>query len=192
MERGGVPRGGVPHLYPRLLGPAWFDLDPVVRQVHAADQVITATLEIRHGKGLIARIVRAALRLPISTDGRKTTLRITSDARTERWTRTFGRRSLVTVQRALSDGCLGERIGPLELRFRLDTAAGALAYMQVGAVLILGRWRIPLPRFIAPRVEAREERRDGGDRAHVNVRISAPLIGFLMSYEGCLEVGAAR
>ena len=187
-----MERAGVPHLYPRLLGPAWFDLDPVVCQVHAADQVITATLEIRHGKGLIARIVRAALRLPMSTDGRKTTLRITSDARTERWTRTFGRRSLVTVQRALSDGCLGERIGPLELRFRLDTAAGALAYVQVGAVLILGRWRIPLPGFIAPRVEAREERRDGGDRAHVNVRISAPLIGFLMSYEGCLEVGAAR
>jgi len=121
-----MERAGVSHLYPRLLGPAWFDLDPVVRQVHAADQVITATLEIRHGKGLIARIVRAALRLPMSTDGRKTTLRITSDARTERWTRTFGRRSLVTVQRALSDGCLGERIGPLELRFRLDTAAGEI------------------------------------------------------------------
>jgi hypothetical protein len=186
-----MARAGVPPLYPRLLGPAWFDLDPVVRQVHAADQVITATLEIRHGKGLLARIVRAALRVPLSTDGRKTTLHITSDARTERWTRTLGGRSLVTVQRALPDGCLGERIGPLELRFRLDTAAGALAYVQVGAVLILGRWHVRLPRFIAPRVDAREERRDGGDRAHLEVRISAPLVGILMSYEGCLEVGAA-
>src|SRR5262245_51399330 len=109
----------LPHLYPRLLGPAWFDLDPVVRQLHEPDQVIRAALEIRHGRGLVARIVQSALRLPRSTDGRITTLRITSDARTERWTRTFGRRSLVTIQRALSDGCLGERIGPFEFRFRL-------------------------------------------------------------------------
>lgn len=180
-----------PRLYPRLLGSAWFDLDPVVRQVHAADQVITATLEIRHGQGPVARIVRSVLRLPIAADGHATTLRITPDARTERWTRTFGRRSLVTIQRALSDGCLGERIGPLELRFRLHTAAGALSYVQIGAVLIVGRWSIPLPRWIAPRVEAREEREDGGDRAHVHVRICAPMIGFLMSYEGCLEVEAA-
>lgn len=159
--------------------------------MHAADQVITATLEIRHGGGLVARIVRSALRLPIPADGHATTLRITSEARTERWTRTFGCRTLVTIQRALSDGGLGERIGPLELRFRLHTAAGALSYVQVGAVLILGRLSIPLPRWIAPRVEAREERRAGGECAHVHVRICAPMIGLLMSYEGCLAVEAA-
>ena len=178
-------------LYLRLLGSAWFDLDPVVRQVHVAGQVITATLEIRHGKGLLARIVRSALRLPTPADGRDTTVRITPDAGTERWARLFGRRSLVTVQRALSDGCLGERTGLLEFRFRLHAAGGALSYAQVGAVLTFGRWGIPLPRWIAPRVEAREEREGDGGRAHVHVRIFAPMIGLLMSYEGSLEVKTA-
>ncbi len=186
-----MERTDVPHLYPRLLGSAWLDLDPVVRQLHTADRVVTARLEVRHGQGLLARIVRSLLRLPRSTDGHDAVLRITSDARTERWTRTFGRRSLVTIQRALSDGCLGERIGPLEFRFRLHADAGALSYVQVGAVLISGRWSMPLPRWIAPRVEAREERHDGGDRAHVRVEICAPMIGFLMSYEGCLAVEVA-
>lgn len=182
----------LPDLYPRLLGSAWFDLDPVVRQAHVADQTITATLEIRDGEGLLARGVRSALRLPTSADGRNVTLRITPDAGTERWVRVFGRRSIVTIQRALSDGCLGERFGALELRFRLRAAGGALSYAQVGAALSVGPWTIPLPRGIAPRVEAREQREAGGDRAHVHVRVWAPMIGFLMSYEGFLEIGRTR
>jgi hypothetical protein len=178
-------------LYPRLLGPAWFDLDPVIRRMHLPGRVVISAFEIRHGNGLVARVVRSALRLPTADDARDTRLVITRDARTERWTRTFGRRSLVTIQRALADGSLAERIGPLELRFRLHVAGGALSYVQAGAALTVGRWGLPLPLWIAPRVEAREEREDGGDGAHVRVRVSAPMIGFLMSYEGCLHVEPA-
>ena len=174
-------------LYPRLLGPAWFDLDPVIRRMHLPGRVVISAFEIRAADGLIARAVRSALRLPARADARDTRLVITRDARTERWARTFGRRSLVTIQRELADGSLAETIGPLELRFRLHVAGGALCYIQAGAALTVGRWRLPLPRWLAPRVEAREEREDGGDRARVHVRISAPAIGFLMSYEGWLH-----
>lgn len=191
MEPTGLEIGALTGLYPRLLGPAWFDLDPVIRRMHLPGRVVISTFEIRHGNGLAARLVRSALRLPTPDDARDTRLVITRDARTERWTRTFGRRSLVTIQRALADGSLAERIGPLELRFRLHVVGGALSYVQAGAALTVGRWGLPLPRWIAPRVEAREEREDGGDRAHVRVRMSAPMIGFLMSYEGCLHVETA-
>lgn len=178
-------------LYPRLLGPAWHDLDPAVRRMHLPGRVVISAFEIRHGTGLIARVVRSVLRLPTSDDGRDARLVITRDAATERWTRTFGRRSLVTIQRALSDGRLAERIGPLELRFRLHVAGGGLSYTQTGAALTVGRWGVPLPRWISPRVEAREEREGGGDGAYALVTVSAPVIGFLMSYEGCLHVGTA-
>jgi len=178
-------------LYPRVLGPAWFDLDPVVRRMHLLGRVAICAFEIREGNGPAARVVRSALRLPTSDDAHDVRLVIVSDARTERWTRTFGRRSLVTIQRALADGSLAEGFGPLELRFRLHVAGGALSYVQAGAALTVGRWSLPLPRWVAPRVEAREERDDGGDLVHVRVGISAPMIGLLMSYEGYLRVETA-
>lgn len=174
-------------LYPRLLGPAWLELDPAIRSVHLADGVVTATLEVREGRGPLARLLRAALGLPTPGDARETRLLITREAGRERWTRTFGRRRLVTVQRALSGGILGERIGFVELRFRLRIAAGTLWYEQTGAALALGSWSMPLPRWLSPRVEARERREDGGQRAHVEVRLFAPVVGFVMSYEGCLQ-----
>jgi hypothetical protein len=179
-------------LYPRLLGRTWFDLDPVIRRLHLPGRVVISTFEIRPAGGLVARVVRAALRLPTSDDARDTRLVITRGAKTERWARTFGRRSLVTIQRELGDGSLGERIGPLELRFRLRVAGGALSYVQAGATLTVGRWGLPLPRWLAPHVEALEERENGGHRARVHVRIYAPLIGFLMSYEGRLHAEAAE
>jgi hypothetical protein len=179
-------------LYPRLLGRAWFELDPVIRRLHLPGRVVISTFEIRPAGGLVARVVRSALRLPTSDDARDTRLVITRGAKTECWARTFGRRSLITIQRELGDGSLGERIGPLELRFRLRVAGGALSYVQAGAALTVGRWGLPLPRWLAPRVEAREEREDGGDRARIHVRISAPVIGFLMSYEGRLHAETAE
>src|SRR2546423_1458615 len=50
--------------------------------------------------------------------------------------------------------------------------------------------RVPLPRSLAPRVEARES--GAGDREGVNVYVSAsaPLVGPMLSYEGRLSVAA--
>jgi hypothetical protein len=194
MERtaSGIGAETLDGLYPRLLGPAWFDLDPVIRRMHLPGRVVISAFEIRLARGVVARAVRSALRLPTSGDARDTRLVITRDARMERWARKFGRCSLVTIQRVLADGSLAERIGPLELRFRLYVAGGALTYVQAGAALTVGRWGLTLPRWLAPRIEAREERENGGDRVRVHVRISAPVIGFLMSYVGCLHAETAE
>jgi len=94
---------------------------------------------------------------------------------------------IVTIQRGLPDGTLAERFGALEFRFHLRVIDGALTWVQAGVAVMVGPLRIPLPRFVAPRVEARQARIDERG-AHIRVRISAPGIGLLMSYEGCVEV----
>ncbi len=84
------------------------------------------------------------------------------------------------------DCLLGEQVGIVELHFQLEAADGALVYRQVSAKLRLGPLALPLPGFLRPRVEAREEP-DGPRRTRVSVSVTAPMIGLLISYEGYLE-----
>ena len=174
-------------LYPRLLGPAWLNLHAAIRSLHLTDDVATGRFEFHRGRSLAARLVCRALRLPSSSTALEMQLAIARDAESERWTRTLGQRLLVTTQRGLPDGTLAERFGALELRFHLHVVEGNLTYVQAGAGLMVGRLRIPLPRWIAPRVEAREACVDG-QGSHVRVEISAPGSGLVMSYEGCVQV----
>ena len=115
-------------LYAGLLGAAWGALDPKIRRAHRADGVASGRLTICYGTGPVADLLRRALRLPRAGDALETRLTITRDTRQERWARTIGGRSLVTMQRGL----------------------------PAGAALTLGRWSLPWPRWLAPRVEADE------------------------------------
>ena len=170
-------------LYSRVLGAAWLELDPVVRRAHAAGAA-TGWFTIDDSGGVIARAARWALRLPPAGTSCETRLVIAATGDAERWTRTFRDRTLVTTQRGLADGRLAERFGILELGFRLRTSDGMLTYEQRDAALTLGRWRVPIPRWLSPRVEARERRADRGDRSHVRVVVRVPVVGVLLAYEG--------
>ena len=174
-------------LYPRLLGPAWRDLHPAIRRLHLMDGAATGRFEFRQGHGLAARLTRWLLRLPSAATILDARLTIARDTESEIWTRMFGQRALVTTQRGLPDGSLAERFGALEFRFHLRVTQGAMTYVQAGAAITVGRLRVPLPRWIAPRVEAREACVDG-ETPFVTVGISSPLIGVVMSYEGCIQV----
>jgi len=173
-------------LYPGLLGTAWIDLDPAIRRAHLATRVARGRLTMHYGTGPAVRLLRRALRLPPSGSAHETRLTITRDGQHEQWARTIGRRSLVTQQRGLPDGRLAERIGVTELCFRLHVVEGALSYVPAGAAVALGRWSIPLAHWLVPRVEAREEAA-GDHGSRVRVRISLPLIGFFMAYDGTVE-----
>jgi hypothetical protein len=177
-------------LYPGLLGASWLELDPTIRRAHRAGDVFHGQFTMRYGTGAAVAFLRRALRLPPPGRVHDARLMITRDAQGERWARTIGARSLVTIQRALPDGTLGERLGVAELRFRLHAEGRALRYAPAGAALTLGRWSMPLPRVLAPRVEAREEPADGrGSRVHV--MICLPMIGLFLSYEGTVAPEAA-
>jgi hypothetical protein len=145
---------------------------------------------------------RRLLRLPRPADAAETCLVVTSHAGGERWLRTFDDRRFDTRQ-YLAGGpvaggpvaggpgageCeLAERIGLLELRFRLEASEGSLVFRQVGAALLLGSLRLRLPAASAPRVEAREDPA-GARQIRVHVRVALPAVGPLLTYEGTMNI----
>jgi len=177
-------------LYSVLLGPAWDGVDPRIRRSHHVGRGTTGQLAIRYGSGAVVRLLRWALRLPRAGDGHATRLAITADGSRERWTRTIGAQAFVTLQYALPDGRLAERAGCVEVRLRVDTDHGGLHYASAGAALALGRWVVPLPRWLAPHVEAREMPAQS-DGVHVRVTIALPIVGFFIAYEGTVTPEAA-
>ncbi len=184
--RGAVP----PALYRRLLGPSWYELAACVRRMHLEDGAASlrgvGSFRIRYGNARLGRLLARLLRMPSATEAANTRLVVTPIGRGERWERSFDEQSLISRQWEAQGGRLLERIKLLELEFRLEIRAGALLYRQVGAALRLGPLRVPLPRRMAPHVEAREEP-GGANRTLVAVAVTVPRVGLLISYEGHIE-----
>lgn len=178
-------------LYERLLGEAWKDLDAPVRRLHerGAGPCGEGLFAVRGGN-LFARALARLAGLPASGEAVRVCLSVTPEegGEAERWHRTFGGRVFDTLQREGAGRLLAESAGPVELMFRLGVERGALVYAPAGAALRVGRLRVPLPRALAPRVEARESAAEDGEGVHVRVSSNAPLVGLMLSYEGRLRV----
>jgi hypothetical protein len=117
-------------LYPRLIGTAWHELAECVRLLHDGGRIICAagTFCVHQAQPLLARLAR----MPVAGERVPLRLVITPIDNGEVWHRTFAGKPLVSQQWARPDGLLVERMGPLELRFRLTGQAGALCYRSVG------------------------------------------------------------
>ena len=174
-------------IYRGLLGPDWLTLCESVTRAHFPGVAVrgSGVFRITHGKALFSRITARLLRLPLEGDDVPTTLAITPQADGELWERTFGTGRLRTRQYDCA-GILAERFGLLELRFRLRAEEGGLTYVQAGAYLRMGPISMRMPNRLAPRVRAREEA--SGDQTHILVEVDLPMIGRLISYEGCLTI----
>jgi hypothetical protein len=132
----------------------------------------------------LARILARMLGLPAAGRQVDVRLQVRATGEGERWERAFGSRLLVTTQYPAPPGLLGERFGAVELRFRLEARGGALVYRSTAAALRLAAARVPLPRWLAPRVRARE--RSAGDGVTVRVGVTTPFAGPLLAYAGRL------
>lgn len=172
-------------LYRRLLRGAWGELDESVRRFHACGAA-EGTFKVRRGASRPARLLARLLRLP--PGGETVPLRLLVEPLEgggERWRRTFDGADFVTEQRAHAGLLLAERAGPFETLFRLSAEGGALAYRSESAGLRVWRMKLRLPRRVAPRVEAWERAERGGVR--VAVRVTSPLVGLLIEYEGLVR-----
>jgi hypothetical protein len=177
-------------LYPSLLGERWRDVHYALARLHGGSQrtIATGSFRIEHGKRAGVGWLARALRLPKESADVATKLVIERTDVHETWQRSFGDRELTTTQRALSDGTLAERFGPLELRFRVAVLDGALVYEQAAARMRLCNMSVPLPSFFAPRVSARETVDREPGRIRVAVSVDVPLFGRLIDYAGEVEV----
>ncbi|WP_437284440.1 DUF4166 domain-containing protein [Sorangium sp. So ce406] len=176
----------MPSLYPSLLGAAWSALAPPVQRLHAGGARARGRFRVRRGRALAARLIAALLRMPEAAEDVAVTLAVEPRADGERWIRTFGTRLLRSTQWRSGD-LLVEALGLVQCWFRLRAEGGALVFEQVRSTIGLRSFGLPLPRWLAPRVEGRAEALR--DEVQVDVRIFAPVAGLLVAYEGRVTRG---
>lgn len=180
-----------------------------MHRFHSGEDTVTGTgvLDVRRGRRWPPRLVGTLLRLPPT--GRSVPVHVqvvrSRDGRTaegrsgpgptghrarrqERWIRQIGSRRLESVQ--THDGSLvREHLGPVELRMRMVSDEAVVRWRPDGAALCVGRRRLRLPRWCAPRASAQVWTRPGFPRPRfeLRVRIDVPAVGLLLSYSGHLE-----
>jgi hypothetical protein len=170
-----------PVLYERIMGPAYAALPPLVRAIHDLHGDAGAAGEgtVARGRNPFARLMAAIARFPPAGTYALHVAFAERDGR-ERWTRDFGGH-VFSSELSARRGLAVERFGPMRFGF-------ALAPTPDGLAMHLRRWSIlglPLPRFLAPRIAAREYEAEG--RFHFDVRLTFPLIGPIVHYTGWLK-----
>lgn len=176
-------------LYVRVMGDAWARIAAPVRLAHANYPVTRAHghLRVEHGRHFAARLLVQLLGLPRQSAAADTRLIVTARPDGESWQRTIDGWRFDTWQYQSNASELGERFGVFDLRFRLDEAAGSLLYVHRESAVVFGSRRLRVPGLCAPRVEAREDP-SGPASVKVSVRISLPLVGLLIAYDGTIEI----
>ena len=175
-----------PTLFQQALGAAFFNLPESLRRLHGlrgtARYAGVATIE--RGRHPLARLCARIAGLPKAMRDAPTTVRFETDAKGETWRRDFGGTRMQS-RLAFKGGVLRERLGPLQFRYVLHAADGAIWWQVVG-VNLLGV--LPLPAGWFAGVRCREREHEG--RYEFLVEADLPLLGRIIRYEGCLEPAA--
>jgi hypothetical protein len=171
-------------LYATVLGTRWNELAEIVRRLHTPGTIVTAVgvFSVRRGNWL-TRCLASVIGLPKSADAVEVHLTVTPTGTTEEWRRLFAGKPFVSTQ-WLDAGRLIEKIGLSESPIEFDVREGALHYQTTGSALRLGFLRVPMPRWLSPRVTAFEK--PAGDKLQVFVEVALPMLGRLICYEGTL------
>ena len=176
-------------LYPRLLGSAWHDLDPAVQRAHL-DATLThadGIFQVSRAPGRLLGLILDLARVPRASGAARVRLGVVCRGPAEHWRRVFEGQPLETVQTADADGLLVERVGILELRFRLAVQQGDLLLRQHSLTVRLGPLWVRLPHGLAIQVAARESAAGQPDRTKVEVRVMSPGGSPLFSYRGTVR-----
>lgn len=157
-----------------------------MRRLHGSGETVRAigVFRVLHGSNRLARTLARLALLPAAGEAVDVRLQVTAREEGEKWRRTFAGRPLVSMQSNRPDGLLVERMGIVEIRFRLEVVGGALSYQTVSAALRFGSLRVPLLHWLSPCITAWE--RAVGDQIHVSVDVTFPLLGRLIAYDGML------
>lgn len=173
-------------LYKRLLGDRYERLPAPIQAMHVFEdqRIVEGLCEVQRGRNPFTRLVASFFRFP--REGANIPIRVTFDARSGReiWTREFAGQKLRTVQWLSSMGAstlLAERFGPACIFLDVGQDEQGL-YFESRRLTLFG---VPLPRFLFPRVAARE--RVEGGRFVFDVQAELPLLGLLIRYRGWLS-----
>jgi hypothetical protein len=164
------------------LGAEINQLPTAVRRAHVGRIRLTGHARVSRG-GAIAHAIATVMRLPAATE--RVAMSVEGDHLPDRmiWNRRFGDRKFESCF-TLRQGRLVESLGPFRLQLRLEVQDHRLRYV-LERVTVFG---LPVPRALAPQLEAWEGERDGRYDFAVEVRL--PVIGRLVRYEGLLDLVA--
>jgi hypothetical protein len=173
-------------LFQRVLGTAWQSLPSAVRRLHTfeSEHEVRGRCTVERGRGLLSNIAASLVRFPPAGTDVPVSVHFRSENGGERWTRQFGPHrfpSTMLLGRGRSERLLCERVGPIDFAQALVVDGDRLR-------LIPRRWSvfgIPLPLWLAPRVDAYETEENGRFRFHVDIR--HPWMGLIVRYRGWLE-----
>lgn len=166
-------------LYRRILGDQFDALPPALRRFHDEPNggKATAVFRVERGRGWLRNFVASVMRLPKASANAPVTLQVNVEGDRERWIRHIDGQRVETRQWA-DQGLLIEAFGPSTFSCALRVDGERLIY-DFKRAWFLG---IPMPKPLAPSVVSSTVGTEGG--WHVSVRISAPLLGELVCYEG--------
>jgi hypothetical protein len=172
-------------LYARVLGEAWNVLPVPIRDMHDVRGTVAAEgrARVELGRSVLARLVSTLVGFPQTGSDIPVRVQFEVEPEAEIWTRKFGSdffRSRQFAGCGRSEYLLCERFGPLTFAMALVVAGERLS-------LVPRRWSIfglPLPMWLGPRSESYESAEDG--RFNFHVRISHPLTGLIIRYDGWL------
>jgi uncharacterized protein DUF4166 len=134
-------------------------------------------LRVTRGKGCLRAVVADLLKLPPAGERVGVELQVVVEGDRERWIRRFDDLRLVSTQR-LERGLVVETFGPFRFGYRLTGGPGGLQFDMVRRWF----WRVPIGAGLAPLIDGRAWGREDG--WWIDVSIRAPLLGFLVRYEG--------
>lgn len=140
---------------------------------------------IRRGDGFLSRIAGWLAAFPPPGDDVEVTVEMRRTRHGETWARTFGAntfRSHLSAKKTDVENTLYERFGWLKFKIELCIEDNKLRYPVLGGRLLF----VPLPRFLLPKSDTCEYVDDEG-RACFDVKISLPIAGPVVSYNGWLS-----
>jgi hypothetical protein len=173
-------------LYPQILERHWDALAEPLRGFYAgaASAHATGRLDIERGASAPGRLLAWLWGMPPRGAQIATVLRVERSGARETWSRRFGAHAWKTHQQPGPAGSLAERRGPIEVWMRLSCADGALCFASFGGALCIARWRVPLPAWTLPQVDARSWSLPGERGIHLDVTLRAARVGLVARYSG--------
>jgi len=171
-------------LFEQALGAElWARMPASWRRTHDVWDLNTMTGEARvtRGSGVGAKLVAALFRFPPARETTPVSVRMERVGQTEIWTRDFDGQRFRSVLSYSGPDVVRERFGPFTFQMSLPVRNGQMG-MPVTHGWFLG---LPMPKALLPCSETREYDEDGVFR--FDVKLSAPLVGMIVHYEGWLK-----
>lgn len=173
-------------VYARAMGPAFDALPDAVRDMHSlvGDGGAEGEGTVERPGGLLARLFGRIVSMP-PAGHYPLHVGFAVDQGKEHWTRNFGGHrfaSELSQEGVDGSGQVAERFGPMRFIFALPSEAQGLQ-------MIFKRWTlfgIPMPRFLAANITAREWQDELG-RFNFDVAVAFPMIGRIVHYTGWLR-----